>query len=71
MYDKDPSTSNTSDEPVFDVSAAERERLDWKLGGEQPTERALGLQENLNRAVSDEIKAKLGENATKDAEPEE
>jgi hypothetical protein len=75
MNDKDAlTTGNTEDsaeKPLFDVKAAERERLDWKLGGEAPTERALGLQENLNRRVSDEIKEKLGENASKDMEPEQ
>jgi len=71
MNDKYPATTDTPDEPMFDVAGAERERLDWRLRGKQPTERALGIQEGLDRAVSDEIKTKLGEDALKSVEPEQ
>lgn len=46
----------------FDAGAAERERLAWRVGGEAPTERALGRDEALSRdnkeAIDDALQAR-------------
>jgi len=61
--------SRKIEEPYFDEHGAERERLEWRLGGKPPTERALGRQEALDREVKGKIKEGLGDAATKDTEP--
>lgn len=52
---KSPTPSTPGHEDDFDVKAADRERLDWRLGGEQPTERALGRDESLQREINAEM----------------
>ncbi|MBP7837673.1 hypothetical protein KA021_03165 [Candidatus Saccharibacteria bacterium] len=40
---------------TFDVQAADDERLKWRLGGESPTERALGRHEAKVREIAEEV----------------
>jgi hypothetical protein len=54
----------------FDLAAAEYERLDWRLGGKPPTERALGRQEGVNRRIRNEITDRLLEIADKEVKSE-
>lgn len=42
-------------QPIFDVEAANRERLEWRVGGKAPTERALGRDEDLARYHAKEV----------------
>ena len=39
----------------FDIEAASTERLNWRLGGEAPTERALGFDESMARTTAEQI----------------
>lgn len=48
-----PSEINESN--TFNVEAAHQERLAWRLGGQLPTERALGIDESINRDVQQQI----------------
>lgn len=48
-FEPAPQQPAQTEDDVFDVAAAERERLAWRLGGEDPTERALGRDASLAR----------------------
>lgn len=54
-----PNNPNNAPEPneqqLFDIDAAHAERRRWRLGGEMPTERALGVDASLAREVDDLI----------------
>lgn len=69
MNEKRPQ-SDKDDAPMFDIEAADRERLDARLGGKPWTERAAGRDEHLRRETRDKIKKGLGRAGSKDAEPE-
>lgn len=58
----------TPDAHSFDVEAAETERRNWRIGGELPTERALGLDEALLREHADEVTAEKARRAEEEAE---
>lgn len=56
----EPSQLLKTDGEFFDSAAADRERLALRLGGEEPTERALGRDETLARETQDEIERVRG-----------
>lgn len=53
MTETDPGNSH------FDIERANKQRLDWRLGDEAPTERALGRDEGLKREVEGEVNEAL------------
>lgn len=61
MIPRGPEEFNNNSTPVFDVDAANQERLGWKLGSEVPTERALGVQEGFTRQYEADMAAKKAE----------
>jgi hypothetical protein len=49
------STPRINLENAFDIQSADEERLKWRLGGELPTERALGVDEAKAREVAEQV----------------
>lgn len=56
-FEPNQSKPAESEDLLFDVEAADRERLAWRVGGEEPTERALGRDEALARDNQEAVDA--------------
>lgn len=84
-FESNTSKPANSEDPLFDVAAADRERLAWRVGGEEPTKRALGRDEALARqnqeaidtareaksARLEELSKRLGGVASQELRPED